>query len=242
MNAILLIAWLFGANARLEAPCRGPASTAATLVYGRTDSTLGITIKAPRSVDPAAVAAAQRILGQMLHGRADIRTRLVDHHAALAIIPRACYITALPEFAALAGKKDPNANAYDSFAIRGAGAVPGQPVTATSEENLLKLSGDPFSAESVTHHEFAHAIMNLGFTQHDRDMWNAIFRRAVAKHLFPGAFAMTSPDEYWAELSQSYFSVNNEINGPAIVHDQDPAAAAFLAAIYGPLPSQPPPI
>ncbi len=237
MKGLVLIAWLFGAHAKLGAPCRGQASDAVPLAYARTDSVRGITIKAPQIVDPAAIAAAKRILSQMLSGREDIRTRLVGHHAALAIIPRACYITALPEFVALAGTKDQNSNAYDSFAIRGGGAVVDQPVTATSEENLLKLPGDPFSRESVTHHEFAHAIMNLGFTQSDRDMWRVIFRAAAAKHLFPGAFAMTNPDEYWAELSQSYFSVNNEINGPGLVHDQDPAAASFLANIYGPPPS-----
>ena len=140
-------------------------------------------------VDPAAITAAKRILGQMLRGREDIPTRLVEHHAALAIIPKAC-------------------------------------------------TSDPFGAESVTHHEFAHAIMNLAFTQHDRDTWSGIFRAAVAKHLFPGAFAMTSADEYWAELTQSYFSVNDEINTPSVVRAQDPAAAAFLAAIYGPAPNE----
>jgi hypothetical protein len=171
----------------------------------------------------------------MLKGREDIRVRLVERKAALAIIPKGSYITALPEFASLSGKKDPNGSAYDSFAVRGAGAVIGQPVTATAEENLLKLPGDPFAAESVTHHEFAHAIMNLGFTEADHREWKAIYKAAADNKLFPGAFAMTNPDEYWAELSQSYFSVNNEINGPELIREKDPAATAFLVKVYGPL-------
>lgn len=236
MHAAILIAFL-GVTARFGEPCRGPLSLAASpLPYTQEDTFRDIAIKAPAMVDPAALVAAKRILNEMLAGRDDIRTRLVERHAALAIIPRTCYITALPEFADLSGKRDQNANAYDSFAIRGAGAVSGQPVTATSEENLLRLAADPFRAESVTHHEFAHAIMNLAFTRAERDRWLGIFHAASEKHLFPGAFAMTSADEYWAELSQSYFSVNNEINGPALVRAQDPAAAAFLAAVYGPSP------
>ena len=44
---------------------------------------------------------------------------------------------------------------------------------------------------------------------------------------------MRNADEYWAELSQSYFSVNNEINGLGTIRRRDPAAAAFLEEIYG---------
>ena len=134
----------------------------------------GITVKAPSVVDPRALDVAVQVVEQMLRGRDDIRGRLVQQEAALAIIPKASFVTELPEFAGLSGRIDRNGNAYDSFAIRGLGAVRGQPVSATSEENLLGLPGDPFWAESIAHHEFAHAVMNLGFTTDDLDRWTQI--------------------------------------------------------------------
>jgi hypothetical protein len=234
MKLLLIMGWVSVAGAILSLGCLGPTPGAGQLLsYARSDTARGITIKAPAAVDPKALDCAKGVLEQMLNGREDIRVRLVERKAALAIIPRNAYLTALPEFASLAGQKDPNGNPYDSFAVRGAGAVLGQPVTATAEENLLKLPGDRFAAESVTHHEFAHAIMNLGFTEADHRRWKAIFNAASDKKLFPGAFAMTNPDEYWAELSQSYFSVNNEINDPKLIREKDPTAAAFLDEVYG---------
>lgn len=202
--------------------------------YTQSVKSYGVVIKAPAAVDPAALAKGAAVVAQMLQrARPDIRQRLVNQRAALAIIPKREFVTALPEFAWLSGKTDANGNAYDSFAIRGLGAVPGQPTTATSEENLLKLPGDPFWAESVAHHEFGHAVMNLGFTATDRQNWAAIYARARQRNTFPGAFAMVNADEYWAELTQSYFGVNNEINGRAIIQARDPDAFLFLQGVYG---------
>ena len=168
----------------------------------------------------------------MLSGDQDIRARLVTAGAAVSIIPQDAFVTTLPEFSHLSGRLDRNGNPYDSFSIRGLGAVQDQPVTATSEENLLGLPGDPFGAESVLHHEFAHAIMNLGFDPAMSAKWSEIYETAVQEGRFPGTFAITHPDEYFAELSQSFFSVNNEIGGRASVLEEDSAAYAFLQDIY----------
>ena len=201
--------------------------------YTRREHAMGIEIKAPRAVSPDALKVANRAATIMLRARPDIAKRMKDLKAAIGIIPRNAFITVLPEYSNLSGKKDSNGNPYDSFKIRGAGAVPGQPVTATSEENLLRLKGDPFAAESVTCHEFAHAIMNLGFTAKDKQRWTVIYSNAKQRNLFPGTFAMTNADEYWAELSQSYFGVNNEINSPVLISHQDPDAFHFLESVYG---------
>ena len=123
---------------------------------------------------------------------------------------------------------------YDSFKIRGLGAVVGQPVTATAEENLLGLRGDTMKGMSVTHHEFAHAVMNLGFNKTDRAAWARIYRNGQAAKLFKdcgteGEFAMHNPDEYWAVLSTAYFSRNWPVlNTPAIIVGHDSAAYEFL--------------
>jgi len=201
----------------------------------------GILIKAPASVDQGALSAAAVIARQMLGNiRPDIRARLVASKAAIAIIPKDRYVTALPEFAYQSGRKDATGREYDSFKIRGLGAVAGQPVTATAEENLLHLRGDTMKGMSVTHHEFAHAVMNLGFREADRAAWARIYRNGEAGKLFrdcgaEGDFAMHNPDEYWAVLSTAYFSRNwSVLNTPAVIVSHDSAAYEFLRSIYGP--------
>lgn len=201
--------------------------------YTQHDDAMGIKIKASTLVDEVAMKLAHKTVTIMLQERPDIARRMKNNKAAVAIIPSKSFITVLPEFADMSGKNDSNGNPYNSFNIRGAGGIPRQPVTATSEENLLRAKGDRFGGESVICHEFAHAIMNLGFTGDEKHRWMAIYSNAKRRNLFPKAFAMTHPDEYWAELSQSYFNVNNEINNIAYIKQQDPDAFAFLQSIYG---------
>ena len=194
-------------------------------------------IKAPESVAPQALQNAQVVVAQMLSGRPGIRDRLASQVAAVAIIPRDAYVTVLPEFSYLSGRLDRNREPYDSVCHpRGLGGVTGQtrPATATSEENILMLPGDPFAGESILHHEFAHAIMNMGFTDEDRERWSTIYEEAVAAGRFRDTFAITRPDEYFAELSQAYFSFNDEIGDPADILAEDPNAHAFLRDVYGP--------
>lgn len=200
--------------------------------YTQILSAKGIIIKAPASVDPKALQSAKEILSKMLQNiRPDIQERLVSRKASLAIIPRDKYVTSLPEFSHLSGRIDINGNPYDSFKIRGLGAK-SQPMSATSEENLLKLPNDPFRSEDITVHEFAHAIMNLGFSPDDMNRINLLYKNAILENKFRGTFAMTRVDEFWAELSQSYFSVNNEIGGPKQILKEDPDSFIFLEFIY----------
>ena len=224
-----------GVAVALGAPERPRCSSRPLLsedYYSRIESIFEIAIKAPASVHPEALIRAKEIIRMMLQDiRPDIRERLASKGASLAIIPKSQYVTALPEFSYLSGRRDVNGNAYDSFKVRGLGAK-SQPVSATSEENLLKLPDDPFKAEDITVHEFAHAIMNLGFAKEDIDKVTSLYKYALEKNLFVGSFAMVRLDEFWAELSQSFFNVNNEIGGPDDIGSQLPEALEFLRAIY----------
>jgi hypothetical protein len=201
--------------------------------YTQTNEVKGIQIKAPAVVDPRALKAASAIVSVMLQDDGII-SRMRARKAALAIIPRNVFMTALPEFAYLHGKKDSNNNPYDAFAVRGGGGIRSQPVTAVAEENLLRLKGDPWAAENTTYHEFGHGIMNLGFSEEQLRRWRDIYKSARQRNLFPGAFAMKNADEYWAELTQSFFGVNNEINGATFIRQRDPAAYEFLESVYRP--------
>jgi len=201
--------------------------------YTHHQDAMGIDVKASSSVDPIAVDIARHTITIMLKHRSDIAQRMKINKAAVAIIPRKAFITELPEFADISGRLDPNGNPYDSFDIRGAGGIPIQPVTATSEENFFNLKDDKFYCESVLVHEFAHAIMNIGFSDSERNQWQLIYNIAKPKNLFPGAFAMTNSHEYWAELSTSFFSVNCEINTAEYIKRKDLKAFKFLQSVYG---------
>ena len=109
----------------------------------------GITVKAPSVVDPRALDAAVQVVEQMLRGRDDIRGRLVQQEAALAIIPRDSFVTELPEFAWLSGQIDRNGNAYDSFAIRGLGAVRGDDLLNAAMCRCSKITNVPDEAKAT---------------------------------------------------------------------------------------------
>jgi hypothetical protein len=204
----------------------------------------GIRIKASGAVAPEALDVAADIVGTMLAHRPDIAGRMAEAGASMAIIPKDGYITEIPELAFLRGRTDPNGNPYDSFRVRGAGGIPGQTTTVTSEENLLDLEEDKtrFWAEDITVHEWAHAIENLGFDDETRAEWLNLFLRAREAGLWPNAFAMKVDGgrEFFAEMSQSYLGVNNEIGGWEDLYGEgtDGILAEIFAAledIYGPV-------
>ena len=194
----------------------------------------GIPVKASMDVGPEALEIAAGILDSMLGHRPDIVQRMVDQGASLAIIPKDGYITEIPELNYLQGRLDPNGNPYDSFRVRGAGGIRGQTTTVTSEENLLGLEEDRtrFWAEDITVHEWAHAMENLGFDTATKRKWRDLFDRAREADLWPGTFAMAVDGgrELFAELTQSYFEVNNEIGGRREIGEN--AEEGLLAAIF----------
>ena len=198
----------------------------------------GITIKATGKVDPRALRAATDVVDTMLaHARRDIRECLPNVGAGLAIIPKDEYVTTLPEFAYLKGKGDFTGRTYESFRIRGLGGVKGQPVTATSEENLLRLPGDSHAFVDVTVHEFAHAVQNLCFTQQDHAQLNGLYDEALQANPFPGAHAMADTHEFFAVFTTAYFDATDELGVGRnevreILRTDLPKVFAFMERLY----------
>ena len=198
----------------------------------------GITIKATGKVDPRALRAATDVVDTMLaHARRDIRECLPNVGAGLAIIPKDEYVTTLPEFAYLKGKGDFTGRTYESFRIRGLGGVKGQPVTATSEENLLRLPGDSHAFVDVTIHEFAHAVQNLCFTQQDHAQLNGLYDEALQANPFPGAHAMADTHEFFAVFTTAYFDATDELGVGRnevreILRTDLPKVFAFMERLY----------
>lgn len=203
----------------------------------------GIIVKAPDKVSPdALVKAADAITMMTLAIRSDIRACMPRVGAAMAIYPEGEYVTALPEFARLKGETTPHRGIPYEMFTGGLGAVKGQPVSATPERDLLHFS-EFAPLPDITMHEFAHAVMNLCFTWRDAEEWSALYAAALEANVFPGTYAMTNEDEFFAETSTAYFSAYDMGLGihPSEIQEHVrttlPETFAFLERIYGEAPA-----
>lgn len=196
----------------------------------------GVLLKAADRAQPETLVVAAQILNWMLgSSRSDFAHCLPRVGAALAIIPRDDFVTALPEFAWLGGQADFTGRTYDSFELRGLGAVRRQPVTATSEERLLGI-GVPRDL-NVTVHEFAHAIQNLCFTPEDHRKWSGFYSQALQADFKPGSHLMHDVYEFFAVFSSAYFGVTDELGNRSTSRDtirnDFPDIFRSLTQIYG---------
>ena len=177
-------------------------STRSSAYYSRFVFAHGITVKASSLVNPAALRRVAESVTKMMVGlRHDMRTCLTRSGAAMAIYPKNGLVVDLPEFARLKGKETPGGWLYDHAG--GLGAVRGQPVSATGEWDLLR---DHLHAGGVATHEFAHAVMNLCFTEEDHAEIAELYDEALQVKAFPRSYAMTNKSEFFAEMSVAYFN------------------------------------
>lgn len=200
----------------------------------------GIAVKAAGSVDPAAVEAGADIVAAMLSGRQDIARCMVRMRADLAITPKDELVTSLPEFERVVGTSDFTGRRLDSFEIRGLGAVPGHPVTAAAEEQLLGTLGPQHPYQPyrglVAVHEFAHSIQNLCFTKDDHEEWDRFYEEAVRAGVYEGSHMMANVMEFFAVLSTGYFEVTDELgtgSDLAALKNRFPKVFEALEEIYG---------
>ena len=128
---------------------RFQVTTRPATYYEQFISANGVTVKAAGEVDLAAVEAGADIVAAMLSGRDDVARCMVREGAELAIIPRGQPVTSLPEYEYLRGTRDFTGRSRDTFAIRGLGAVSGQPVSSAGEEQVLGRPGPQASHLSL---------------------------------------------------------------------------------------------
>ncbi len=111
---------------------------------------------------------------------------------------------------------------------------------------MLDLPGEPYNAENILIHEFAHAIHERGMLTVDPTFdvrLTAAFDHARAKGLWAGTYASTNRMEYWAEATQSWFDcnrANDKEHGPIDTRDKlipyDPEITALLREVFGDTP------
>jgi cyclophilin family peptidyl-prolyl cis-trans isomerase len=188
-------------------------------------------------VSDGAMLEAGWIVQKMLGDRSDILEAMALQRVRLVVMAWNEYTTDVPEHAHL------EPAVYWDRRARGLGATSEAPAVSCAEENLLAFPGAPYDEENILIHEFAHAIHAMGLNHVDptfegrlQEAWDI----AKEQGLWRGTYAITNPDEYWAEAVQSWFDDNrqndalhNRINTRAELEEYDPALAELCAEIFG---------
>lgn len=177
------------------------------------------------AVADCALLDAGYMLQLMLRNRADVASVLRDSGTLTGVFGLNESVCDLPYFSDLR-QLDPE----KCDARGGLGGVIGRYATACSEANLLKDPADPYGrgarpdGENVCVHELGHTIMNIGLSDLDRVAIRQRFDavkidgRLWTQDLSGNpTFALTNADEFWAEMTQTYFCANPGVS--AFLHN-----------------------
>jgi hypothetical protein len=205
--------------------------------YTQSASAGGFPIVASAKVNPYALKEAAWLVDLLLAKRPDVRTAMIQSGARLCIMAHDEFTTDLPEFAHLKPKD------YWDARARGLGGSQTDPFCSCAEENLLGYPGDPYAAENILIHEFAHNLHLRGLVNVDPtfdDRLRATYEAAMKAGLWRGKYAAQNHHEYWAEGVQSWFDDNrendhdhNHVNTRAELLAYDPALAALCREVFG---------
>jgi hypothetical protein len=216
--------------------------------YTRRESAGGYPIVGSARVNPYALKEAAYLIDLMLAKRPDIRKAMIASGSRMCILGRDEFTTDQPEWKWLARTPEPG---FAGIAIRdfrdararGMGGSEVDPFCSCGEENLLDYPGDPYSAECILIHEFAHNIHLRGMANVDPTFDGRVrnaYRAAMDAGLWRGKYASVNHHEYFAEGVQSWFDNNrendhdhNHVNTRAELVDYDPRLAALCREVFG---------
>ncbi len=191
-------------------------------------------------VSPFAIVEARFLVRHMVGARPEILRAMAKNNVRLAVMAATEMTTDIPEHSDLQPKT------YWDRRARGLGATEARPAVSAAEENLLDLPGDPYKAENILIHEFAHAIHERGMVTVDPTFDSrllAAYEHARVAGLWANTYAATNRMEYWAEATQSWFDcnrANDNQHGPIDTRDKlvpyDPQIAVLLREVFGDSP------
>ena len=205
--------------------------------YGKSVMVGPLPVVGSADVSDAALLEAAWIVHKMVGQRDDILQAMADQSVRLVVMAWNEFTTDVPEHAHL------EPAVYWDRRARGLGATPEAPAVSCAEENLLAFPGDPYEEENILIHELAHAIHAMGLNRVDpafEGRLNEAYARAKEQGLWRGTYAITNPEEYWAEGVQSWFDDNREddalhnlVNTRAELEEYDPALAVLCGEVFG---------
>lgn len=205
--------------------------------YQKFTSAGGLPIVGSAKVRDAALLEARFLILQMLGHRPEILDAMAKNKVRFAIMAASEFTTDIPEHSDLSPKL------YWDKRARGLGATRTRPAVSCGEENLLCLPGDPYAAENILIHEFAHAVHQMGVNSLDKTFQGRLqkaFDDAAKAGLWKNKYAGTNPSEYFAEGAQSWFDTNrendfdhNHVNTRAELKAHDPGLAKLCEEVFG---------
>jgi hypothetical protein len=208
----------------------------------------GYPIVASAKVNPYALKEAAYLVDLMLASRPDVRDAMIRSGSRMCILAHDEFTTDQPETARLATERVrafPGISGKDYWdaRARGLGGSEHDPYCSCAEENLLGFPGDPYAAECILIHEFAHNIHLRGMVNVDPTFdrrLKAAYDAAGAAELWKGKYAGVNHHEYFAEGVQSWFNNNrvndhdhNHVNTRELLIKYDPALAALCREVFG---------
>ena len=177
--------------------------------YKKKSSVKGVLILSSDKVSDDAHAAAGRVIQMMLKDNSEITKRLIEAKASINIFADDEKVSDFPEMSSLKGSKTFDGRNRDD--ICGTGGVPGRPLTTICEKNLLKKKNDPyFEKEDICTHEFAHTIMNVGFSSEQKAEIQSLYLKALTNNMYRRkdghpSYEMADSQEFFAVLSGIWF-------------------------------------
>ena len=217
-------------------------------VYTQKKLVDGYPIVASAKVNPFALEEAAYLVRLMLSERPDVREAMIKSGSRMCIMAYDEFTTDLPEFRWL-GSEDAEkieglpAKEYWDRRARGLGGSETDPFCSVAEENLLAFEGDPYAAECILIHEFAHNIHLRGMVNVDPTFdgrLKATYEQAMQTGKWKGKYAAENHHEYFAEGVQSWFDNNrvndddhNHVNTRELLKEYDPGLAAMCEEVFG---------
>ncbi|HEV7590279.1 MAG TPA: hypothetical protein VGO40_19370 [Longimicrobium sp.] len=211
--------------------------------YGKYVEAMGIPIVASGKVTDPALLEAGYLTVAMLQNAPDIAARIAENGGRIAVMAYTERTRDIPEHAKL--------NPADYDRCRGVGGTMAIPVSSCGEEDLLDYDHEPYWAENIFIHEFAHTIHLLGLGRDFDTELEGLYKQAMADQRWQdakgadgkkvAAYAAHDHKEYWAEGVQSYFGCNcghadpshNGINGREHLEAYDPGLFGLVARTLG---------
>lgn len=205
--------------------------------YKKHVSASGFPVVSSEKVNDFALREAAHLIDMMLAKRPDVRQAMIAGGSRMVVMAHNEYTTEIPEHSTLTPR-----DFWDARA-RGLGGSATDPVCSCGEENLLGFEGDPYQAECILIHEFAHHIhlrgMNVVDSTFDGRL-EAAYKEAMSKQLWKGKYASTNHHEYFAEGVQSWFNNNrppdhdhNHVDTREELLEYDPPLAALCREVFG---------
>jgi hypothetical protein len=214
-----------------------PAGQKIPAFYTKYVEAEGYPIVASERVNDYALREAAYLVNRMLAKRPDVRAAMIRSGSRLCIIAHNEFTTDLPEWAHMTPK------AWWDARARGTGGSTEDPFCSCGEENLLAYAGDPYAAENILIHEFAHNIHLRGMVNVDPTFdrrVQASYDAAMKAGLWKGKYAAVNHHEYFAEGVQSWFDDNrvndhdhNHVHLRSQLIEYDPGLAALCREVFG---------